>query len=440
MSGVVSAATIEYERNFDAYWQGFGMVTAASSPVVTTVSTKPSLVPGRAPRLVSVDVLRGLVMIIMALDHTRDFMTSVRFAPEDMAHTYGALFFTRFITHYCAPVFALLAGTGAYLSTRRGKSVQQVSRFFLTRGLWLVLLELTIVDFAWGFVPWAHGGVIWILGWSMVAMALIVRLPVRWISLLGLGMIATHNLLDGINPASFGRFYGVWILLHTHGRIAVTDNFVFSTKYVLIPWVGVMAAGFAFGWLLLRPDRRKWILTIGISATLLFFVLRGFNLYGNGAAGLPFGYPRSAGPWSVQPTLSLTAISFFNVLKYPPSLHYLLITLGPALILLGLLDGVKAVSGLSRVLLVYGRVPMFYYILHLYLIHAMAIVVALLFHQPMLHGPVNADFAQKPPGYGHGLPFVYAMWILAVASLYLPCRWFMELKSRHRDWAWLSYL
>src|SRR5262249_26404963 len=144
------------------------MVTAASSPAITTVSTKPHLVPGRAPRLVSVDVLRGLVMVLMALDHTRDFMTSVRFAPEDMAHTYGALFFTRFITHYCAPVFALLAGTGAYLSTRRGKSVQQVSRFFLTRGLWLVLLELTVVDFAWGFVPWAHGGVIWILGWSMV--------------------------------------------------------------------------------------------------------------------------------------------------------------------------------------------------------------------------------------------------------------------------------
>ena len=193
------------------------MVTATSPTADITLSAKASPLSVQVPRLVSVDVLRGLVMVIMALDHTRDFMTYLRFAPEDMAHTYGALFFTRFITHYCAPVFAFLAGTGAFLSTSRGKSIQQVSRFFFTRGLWLVLLELTVVDFAWGFVPWAHAGVIWILGWSMVAMALIVRLPVRWIAVLGLGMIATHNLLDRINPASFGKFYWVWMLLHSPG-------------------------------------------------------------------------------------------------------------------------------------------------------------------------------------------------------------------------------
>ena len=379
-------------------------------------------------------------MVIMALDHTRDFLTSVRTAPEDLAHTSGALFFTRFITHFCAPVFAFLAGTGAFLATRRGKSIPQVSRFFLTHGLWLVLLEFTIVDFAWGFVPWAHGGVIWILGWSMVAMALIVRLPVRWIAALGLGMIATHNLLDHISPASWGKFYWLWMMLHTPGRIPVTAHFQFSSRYVLIPWVGVMAAGFAFGSLPLRPDRRKWILTLGISATALFFMLRGFNLYGNGIAGLPFGYPRSAGPWSVQPTLSLTVISFFNTLKYPPSLDYLLMTLGPSLILLGLLDGAKAERGLSRILMVFGRVPLFYYVLHINLIHLIAIVVALAFHQPVWHGTVIADFAQKPSGYGHGLPFIYAMWILAVAILYVPCRWFMEFRSWHRDWTWLSYL
>src|SRR5512133_3655727 len=172
------------------------MVTVATSPAITAVHTTTSFRPAQAPRLVSVDVLRGLVMVIMALDHTRDFLTSVWTAPEDLAHTNGALFFTRFITHYCAPVFAFLAGTGAFLSTRRGKSLSQLSRFFLTRGLWLVLLELPLVDFAWGFVPWAQAGVIWILGWSMVTMALIVRLPMRWITALGLGMIATHNLLD----------------------------------------------------------------------------------------------------------------------------------------------------------------------------------------------------------------------------------------------------
>jgi uncharacterized membrane protein len=254
------------------------------------------------------------------------------------------------------------------------------------------------------------------------------------------GMIATHNLLDGINPASFGSFNWLWILLHSPGRIPITATFSFSVRYVLIPWVGVMAAGFAFGSLLHRPDRRKWILRIGISATALFLVLRAINLYGNGIAGLPFGYPRSAGPWSVQPTFSLTVISFFNTLKYPPSLDYLLMTLGPSLILLGLLDGARAERGLSRIFLVFGRVPLFYYVLHIYLFHLIAIVVALLFHQPVWHGTAIADFAQRPNGYGHGLPFVYAVWILAVAILYIPCRWFMEFRSRHRDWTWLSYL
>src|SRR5882757_2387643 len=380
------------------------MVTMASSPAVASVGARARILSAQVPRLASVDVLRGLIMVIMALDHTRDFMTYQRFAPEDVAHTNGALFFTRFVTHFCAPVFAFLAGTGAFLATSRGKSLQQVSRFFLIRGLWLVFLEFTVIDFAWGFVPWAHAGVIWGLGWSMVAMALLVRLPVRWIGALGLGMIATHHLLDRIDPASFGKLSWLWIFLHTPGRISVTADFQFSTRYVLIPWVGVMAAGFAFGSLLLRPDRRKWILTLGIAATALFFVLRGFNLYGNGIAGLLFGYPRSAGPWSVQPTLSLTVVSFLNTLKYPPSLDYLLMTLGPSLILLGLFDKAKAERGLGRTLVVFGRVPLFYYVLHLYLIHILAILVALAFHQPILHGSVIADFATKPVGYGHGLP------------------------------------
>ena len=416
------------------------MVTAVASPSVTTVSTKTSFLTAQAPRLVSVDVLRGLIMVIMALDHTRDFMTYQRFAPEDVAHTSGALFFTRFITHFCAPVFAFLAGTGAFLATSRGKSIPQVSRFFWTRGLWLVLLELTIVDFGWGFVPWANASVIWVLGWSMVVMALIVYLPVRWIAALGLGMIATHNLLDRINPASFGKFSWLWMLVHSPGRIPITDHFSLSVRYVLIPWVGVMAVGFAFGKLLLRADRRKWILTLGISATVLFFVLRGINLYGNSIAGLPLKYPLAAGPWSVQPTLTLTVISFFNTLKYPPSLDYLLMTLGPALILLGLFDRATAQRGLGRILVVFGRVPLFYYVLHLYLLNILARLAALAFHQPIFHGTVIADFVQRPLGYGHGLPFIYVMWILAVTILYLPCLWFMKLRSRHRDWTWLSYL
>lgn len=416
------------------------MVSAVSTPPLTDVSTKTSLFPAQAPRLVSVDVLRGIAMVIMALDHTRDFLSYPGYPPEDMAHTNGALFFTRFITHICAPVFAFLAGTGAFLATRRGKSVPQVSWFFFTRGLWLLLLEFTVVGFAWGFVPWAHAGVIWGLGWSMVVMALIVYLPLRWIGTLGLGMIATHNLLDRINPASFGKLSWLWIFLHTPGRVPLTSHFHLSVRYVLIPWVGVMATGFAFGSLLLRPDRRKWILRLGISATTLFFLLRLVNSYGNGIAGLPFGYPRSAGPWSVEPTFYLTVISFFNTLKYPPSLDYLLMTLGPSLILLGLFDKMKAQRGLSRILMVFGRVPLFYYVLHLYVIHILAILAALAFQQRLPYGSVIADFATKPAGYGHGLPFIYAAWILAVTILYLPCLWFMEFRSRHRDWTWLSYL
>ena len=410
-------------------------VSAASTGLAESVKTSP--VVSTVTRLASVDILRGLVMIIMALDHTRDFLTNVPFPPELIPNTNAALFFTRFITHFCAPVFAFLAGTGAFLATSRGKSVHQVSRFFFRRGLWLIFLELTIIDFSWTFTPWAAGAVIWILGWSMVCMALIVRLPVRWIAVFGVGMIASHNLLDRVNPASFGKLAWLWTLLHQPGPIQITPHFTFVVLYVLIPWVGVMAAGFAFGAILLRPDRRKWVLTLGFSMTALFLLLRGFNLYGNSTSGVPY----SVGPWHVQPTLSLTVISFLNVEKYPPALDYLLMTLGPALILLGLIDGVKAERGVGRILLVYGRVPMFFYVLHLYLIHTLAVLAALAFHQPaswLWHGAIF--LLPTPAGYGHGLPFIYAMWILAVAILYLPCRWFMQFKARHRDWNWLSYL
>src|SRR5215472_12431749 len=369
--GVASLACKD-DSQIDLYRRRCGMVTAAS-PLSETFSSRPSLLPTPAQRLVSIDVLRGLVMVVMALDHARDFLTYSRSAPEDVAHTSAALFFTRFITHFCAPVFAFLAGTGAFLSTRRGKSLKQVSWFFVTRGLWLLLLEFTIVDYAWGFVPWAHAGVIWILGWSMIAMAAIVWLPLAWIAVLGLGMIATHNLLDRVSAASFGEFGWVWTLLHSPGSIPITSHFSLSVRYVLIPWVGVMAAGFAFGAVLLRRDHRNWILVLGLSATALFFALRGINHYGNGIAGSSSRYALSAGPWSIQSSLSLTVVSFFNTLKYPPSLDYLLMTLGPALILLALLDGVKAERGLSRILLVFGRVPLFYYILHIYVIHIIAI-------------------------------------------------------------------
>jgi uncharacterized membrane protein len=335
-------------------------------------------------------------------------------------------------------VFFLLAGTGASLAVARGKTIQQISRFFWTRGLWLVLLEFTVMGFGWSFiVPFGFAGVIWALGWSMVAMALIVRLPVRWIDGLGVAMIALHNLLDGINPETLGRFSGLWRVLYIPGMVQVQPTVGVLVLYPLVLWIGVMALGYALGALLQRADRQKLLLRIGIAATLAFVVLRSINHYGNGTAG----YPLSAGSWSMQASLELTVISFLNTQKYPPSLDFLLMTLGPALIALACFDGIKAQRGLARVLLVFGRVPMFYYVLHIYLIHILAIVVALAFHQPttwLWHG--GFFVLPTPPGYGHGLPFVYAIWIAVLAVLFLPCRWFMGFKQRHRDWGWLSYV
>src|SRR5215475_6521824 len=262
-------------------WSRIPMATLSATSAGLAESVKASPLVSTVSRLASVDILRGLVMVIMALDHTRDFITNIPFVPEALDRTFPALFYTRFITHFCAPVFSFLAGTGAFLATSRGKSIQQVSWFFLTRGLWLVLLEVTIVDFGWSFKPWAAGGVIWIIGWSMVVMAAIVRLPMPLVATFGLVTVAGHNLLDGINPAAFGRFSWFWRFLHVPGPIQATPNFVFLILYVLVPWVGVMACGFAFGKMLLAPNRQKRILTLGFALTVLFLVLRVFNLYGN---------------------------------------------------------------------------------------------------------------------------------------------------------------
>jgi uncharacterized membrane protein len=407
-------------------------------------ATVDTLAPStRSTRIVSVDLLRGLVMMLMALDHTREYFSEIPFPAEDLSKTFGTLFFTRVITHFCAPVFFLLAGAGAYLAVARGKSLPQASRFFWTRGLWLVFLELTVLRFAWNFTFASVGlvQVIWALGWSMVAMALIVKLPIRWIAALGVVTIVSHNLLDAIHPASLGSFSGLWMVLHSPGLVSITPGMSFFVGYPLIPWIGVMAAGYAMGALLERSDRRKWILGLGVALTLAFFVLRALNLYGNGEASTSFFLPSTVGPWKVQPSLTLTIIAFFDTLKYPPSLDYLLMTLGPALIVLACLDGVAAERGLGRILLVFGRVPLFYYVLHILVIHAMAIFVGMLFHQSVSWLCHGGFFLHPPPaGYGHGLPFVYLMWCIALLILYFPCKWYMAFKNRHREWGWLSYL
>jgi uncharacterized membrane protein len=391
---------------------------------------------------VSLDIMRGLVMVIMALDHTRDFFTNLRFEPETLAKTYYALFFTRWITHFCAPLFFFLAGTGAFFYGRR-RTPQALSRFLWTRGLWLMVIEFTVVGTAWTFLfPWGFFGVIWCLGACMVLMAAIVRMPLRWVAAFSGVLIAGHDLLDPVRARQFGSFAPLWTILHVRGGVWLFHVRVF-VLFPLVPWVGVMAAGYVFGSLYLpeKERRRKLIAQLGLGLTVAFIVLRLTNLYGNPPAGLG---GVSQGPWHVQPTIEKTVILFFDVEKYPPSLQFLLMTLGPSLLLLAWLDKKldqrdgKLSPALSP-LLTFGRVPMFFYILHLYLIHSLAVLVAVLPHQPvawLLHGGFMFG---APDNWGYDLPFVYLMWITAVVILYFPCRWYEGVKQRRKDW-WLSYI
>ncbi len=394
-------------------------------------------------RLSCIDILRGVVMVLMALDHTRTFFSGFRYGAEDLAHTSGPLFFTRFVTHFCAPVFFLLAGAGGALSLAQGKSVDQVSRFFWTRGLWLVFIDLTVVSWAWTYAfPFWFSGVLWALGWSMVATSFLLRLPTRWVVAVGAGMVVTHNLLDSVKPEAFGKLAGLWMILHGHGVFwFVRGESFFFVLFPLIPWIGVMALGYALGSLIRKGNWRKPVAGIGAALTIAFLVLRFFHLYGNSQPSLqPWG-GGAAGPWTIQPSLTLTVISFFNTLKYPPSLQFLLMTLGPALMVLAWLDTINAERWPARALMVFGRVPLFYYVLHLYLIHAMAVWVAFAFHQPspwlLSGGPM---LRLIPDGYGHGLPFIYLMWTVAVLLLYPACKWFTKIKEQHKDRWWLSYL
>lgn len=404
--------------------------------------TAPTLVESPAcaapsTRIVSLDIFRGWIMVVMALDHARDFFTNVPFEPETLAQTWPALFFTRWITHFCAPMFFLLAGTGAYLYGRR-HTPAELSGFLWTRGVWLIALEFTVIGIAWSFqVPFGFFGVIWALGASMLLMAAIVRLPMRWIAGLSLTMIALHDLLDRIRPAQFGSFAWVWGLLHRRGGVLLPFGVHQFVLFPLVPLVGVMAAGYVLGQLypMPRERRRRLLRGLGAGMTALFVVLRLSNLYGNPLAGLG---GVSQGDFHIQPTLAKTVILFLDVEKYPPSLQFLLMTIGPSFLLLAGLDQERVPRGLGA-LWTLGRVPMFFYILHLYVIHMLAVTVAALRGQPvgwLFHGAI---FGDTPAGYGYNLPFVYLMWITAILLLYLPCRWFAELKKRKSKW-WLSYL
>jgi uncharacterized membrane protein len=407
---------------------------------ITATSVNSSAAPASPvvlSRIVSLDIFRGLIMVVMALDHTRDFFTNVPFEPETIAQTWPALFFTRWVTHFCAPMFFLLAGTGAYLYGHR-RSPEELTRFLWSRGLWLIALEFTIVGTAWSFhIPFGFFGVIWALGASMVLMGAIVRLPTRWIAGLSVAMIALHDLLDNLLPAQFGSLAWLWTILHRRGGVMLPFGVREFVLFPLIPLVGVMAAGYVLGqiYTMERAQRKKLLVIAGAIMIALFVFLRLTNLYGNPPAGLG---GVSQGDFHLQPTLAKTLILFLDVEKYPPSLQFLLMTIGPSLLVLAWLDRESVPRGL-RALWTFGRVPMFFYVLHLYLIHWLAIVVAALRGQSvgwLFHGAI---FGDTPAGYGYNLPFGYLMWITAVVLLYFPCRWFAELKRRRHEW-WLSYL
>jgi uncharacterized membrane protein len=384
-------------------------------------------------RLDSVDLLRGAVMILMALDHVRDFFSDRLFLdPTDLDTTTPAVFLTRWVTHFCAPTFIFLAGTAAFLSGARGKSTPELSRFLFTRGLWLAFLEVTINRALWMFNYDFHhhgAGVFWAIGWSMVVLSALVYLPTWAVTLFGVAVIALHNLLDGLTADQVGLPGWLWVILHSPGDAPVADGFTFGTGYCLVPWVGVMAAGYGLGPLLRldRAVRRRRLFLLGAALTLGFVVLRAANVYGD---------PR---PWEARPTPLWTFLSFLNCTKYPASLLYLLMTLGPAILALAFFD--RPPGPLARPVLTFGRVPLFFYLLHIPLIHgAAALCDWLRFGWSPLAaaGPWEVRPEAVPESYGLSLPMVYLVWVGVVLVLYPPCRWFAGVKLRRRD-LWLSY-
>ena len=380
-------------------------------------------------RLESVDVVRGVIMIIMALDHTRDFFGIPGQNPTDLVNTTAALFFTRWITHFCAPVFFLLTGTGAYLSLRR-RSPGELSRFLFTRGLWLIFLELVVVRcFAYQFNFDYRATmllVLWALGWSMITLSALVRLPAFVVTAIGVAMIVGHNLLDSVKFAS-----PLWSILHSPGFVVNTPNHVVFAGYPLIPWIGVTAVGYGLGQVYSwdTERRRAFLLRLGLALSPAFLVIRGINIYGDPSR------------WMPQKNAVFTALSFLNTTKYPPSLLFLLMTLGPAMTFLWSVD--RGTPRILRPALVIGKVPLFYFVLHFTLIHVLAVVTCYvrygsahwMFESPDLaHYPFSA-----PPGWGYSLPVVYLVWTVVVVAMYPLCRWFAALKQRRSD-AWLSYL
>jgi uncharacterized membrane protein len=391
---------------------GGAMFAAMSAPSVST------------SRVQSIDLIRGAVMVLMAIDHVRVYSGLPAGGPAP------GIFFTRWVTHFVAPAFIFLAGTSAFFY---GRKHTDLSRFLFVRGVWLVLLELTVIRVCWTFnVDFANymlAGVIWVIGWCMILMAPLVRLRPRTVGIIGAAIIALHNLvmMPLINRTqALGELWKILYIGFFQGPVAGTPLIVL---YSIIPWIGVMAVGYWFGTVLTtEPARRNRIcLRLGLGATALFLVLRGFNIYGD---------PQ---PWSASGRMP-ALLSFLNTTKYPASLLFLLMTLGPTIAVIPLLDPAR--GRIAQWLTVFGRVPFFYYVLHIPLIHALALVVSkirtgsvdpwLFTNHPMANPPA-------PEGYTWSLGLLYLVWAVAIVILYFACRWYADRKARRSDW-WLKYL
>ncbi|HET6851313.1 MAG TPA: heparan-alpha-glucosaminide N-acetyltransferase domain-containing protein [Pyrinomonadaceae bacterium] len=415
---------------------------------LTAADRFPNSIESSGGRVDSIDLLRGIVMVIMMLDHTRDFVHNAvyQFPPEDLSRTNVALFFTRWITHFCAPVFVFLAGTGAYLQFARGKSKAELSRFLVTRGLWLIILELTVVrlgiSFSLDYRFLAFLQVIWVIGVSMIILAALIHLPLKVIAGFGLVMIAVHNLFDDFRVTSWrpgtpvpGFGATIWILLHQAFEglpFPTSSGPVAFVIYPLVPWIGVMAVGYAFGalyqWEARR--RRRWLLIIGAETTALFIIIRAINVYGDPAK------------WSEQKNALFTVLSFVNTSKYPPSLLFLLMTLGPSILALLWFEAAPSTGAIRNFFVTFGRVPLFFYLLQWFTAHIISILLHLAFGKPagwLFKSPVELFTNGPPQGTGFNLGIVYLSWIAGVLLLYPLCKWFADVKQRRRDW-WLSYL
>ncbi len=395
---------------------------------------------GQSSRLTAVDALRGAIMVIMALDHTRDFFHAgaMVFSPEDLSRTTPILFFTRWITHICAPVFLFTAGIGAFLRLQRpGATKGQLSRFLWTRGLWLIVIELTVMRLAMNFSLDARYPVLllvlWALGISMIALAALIHLPRRVLVVASLAVLVLHNSLDGLQAQQFGAFSWLWQMLHQQG-VFIVFGVPFVVAYPVLPCIALMAAGFAAGpiFLLEPQERRKVLVRWGTALIAGFVILRAINVYGDPS------------PWSVQPTATFTIISFFRATKYPLSLDFVLMTIGPALLALIYLE--RRSLPATHPLVIIGRVPFFYYVAHFWILHALASALAYLRYGSaslaFLFNPLPSMGGPRelfPADFGYPLWVTYAVWVFVVLLLYPACRWFAELKARRQSW-WLSYL